>query len=477
MNIVFVASECAPFIKSGGLADVAQALPKALAKEKNNTVSVFLPFYSKIKYSDKYNFKLEAKVDVYLSWRKCYCGVFKYVSKSKKLNYYFIDNEYYFNRPSLYGDYDDGERFAYFSKAVIEAINTLQLNPDIIHCNDWQTALIPLLIKQDPFRYGKVKTVFTIHNIEYQGIAQNEFCTDVLGVDGNARKALEFDNCINFLKGAIISCDKLTTVSKTYANEILDPFFSHRLEKILFDHRYKLSGIVNGIDTDVFNPETDKNVYVPYSADDISGKKECKKKLQEELGLEVNENVPIVAIISRLASHKGFELIERVLREILDMNLQLVVLGSGEPEYEGAFKTLSYLYPHKVSANIKFSVSLASKIYSGADFLLMPSKQEPCGLSQLIAMRYGVLPIVRETGGLKDTVPPINPMTTTGRGFTFYSYNAHDMLYSIQRAMKFYYEDREKFNKIQIDDMKFDSSWNAPVKEYMNIYNALVNNK
>ena len=474
MKIVFAASECAPFIKSGGLGDVAQALPKALAKEKGVEVSVFIPYYSKIKFSDKYKTEYLTSFYISLGWRSCYCGIFKLKSRSKKLNYYFIDNEYYFNRSMLYGHPDDGERFAFFSKAVIEASCALDIYPQVFHCNDWQTALIPVILKSEPERFSSVRTVFTIHNIEYQGIAGADFAQEVLGLNEKYNSLLDQDGNTNFMKGAIVTCDKISTVSETYAEEILDPYFSHGLDAILRENRYKLSGIVNGIDTDVFDPNTDSVIPVHFTADTLDGKAECKRLLQEELGLDVRPEVPIVAMITRLASHKGLELVECVIREILEMDIQLVIVGTGEGRFEGMFRTLQYLYPHKVSANIRFSTTLASRVYAGCDFLLMPSKSEPCGLSQLIAMRYGALPIVRETGGLKDTVPPVNPGERTGRGFTFKSYNAHDMLDAVRRAVAFYYDDKDGFAVIRESDMRFDSSWKISVEKYLDLYGSIV---
>ena len=472
MKILFAASECAPFIKSGGLGDVAAALPKALAKEKNTEVSVFLPYYQKIKNDPSVKVEFLRYIYVKLAWRDCYCGIFRLKSRSRKLQYYFIDNEYYFKRGSMYGDLDDGERFAFFSKAVLESAVELGLEPRIIHCNDWQTALIPVLVKSDPARYGQFRTVLTIHNIEYQGIAGSDFAKEVLGLDQGFAQMLELDGCTNFLKGGLVACDKITTVSPTYSEEILDEYFAHGLEKILNENRYKLCGILNGIDTELFDPMTDENLPVNYGPDAPEGKAECKKKLQEELGLDVRPDVPMIAIVSRLASHKGIELIETVIRDIAESDVQLVVLGTGEGKYEGMFSALAGLYPNKISANIAFSVSLASRIYAGADFLLMPSKSEPCGLAQMIAMRYGTLPIVRETGGLRDTVYPVDPGARTGRGVTFKSYNAYDMLDAVRRAAAIYY-DRECFETVSRGDMSTDFSWKSSVIRYLEAYGSV----
>lgn len=472
MRIAFVASECAPFIKSGGLGDVAAALPKALSERTGNEVSVFVPYYSFVKYSKKYNTEQVAEMTVKLGWRECYAGVFRLKSRSRKIRYYFIDNEYYFNREPIYGHYDDGERYAFFSKAVLEAISVLGLDPEVIHCNDWQTACIIPLVKSDPARFGNVRTVFTIHNVEYQGIAGEDFPQEVLGLDGSFSSLFDFDGCSNMMKAAIVACDKLTTVSESYAGELQDKYFSKGLSTLIRENSYKLSGIINGIDMKTFDPAADPVIPFNYSADDLKGKKQCKKALQKELGLLERPDVPMIAIVSRLVGHKGLELFERVMREIAEMDIQLVVLGTGDPRFEGMFRALSYLYPDKISVNLKFSVTLASKIYAASDFLLMPSKSEPCGLAQMIAMRYGTLPVVHATGGLKDTVAPVNPYEKTGQGFTFRSYNAHDMLDAIRRAVEFYY-DKPGMRTVMKRDMTCDFSWHIGAEKYMNLYKSM----
>lgn len=473
MKIVYAASECAPFIKSGGLGDVAGALPKALAEKTGNEISVFIPYYSAIKYNKKYNMELIAETKVNLGWRECYVGIFRQKTRAKKIRYYFIDNEYYFNREPIYGHYDDGERYAFFSKAVLEAISLLGLDPDIVHCNDWQTACMIPLIKSDPYRFGKTRTVFTIHNVEYQGIAGENFPQEILGLDSSFNSLFDFDGCSNMMKAAIVACDKLTTVSASYAGELQDKYFSKGLSTLIRENSYKLSGIINGIDTKTFDPQTDPMLVQNYSADDIEGKAICKKTMQKELGLQERPDVPVIAIISRLVGHKGLELFERVMRDIAEMDIQLIVLGTGDPRFEGMFRALAYLYPDKISVNLRFSVSLASKIYAASDFLLMPSKSEPCGLAQMIAMRYGTLPIVHATGGLKDTVEPVNPYEKTGQGFTFRSYNAHDMLDAIRRAVDFYH-DKPGMKVIMENDMTHDFSWHVGAEEYMKLYQSMI---
>lgn len=476
MKILFAASEAAPFVKSGGLGDVAQALPQELAKNKDVTVAVFLPYYKKIKDNPDVKVEFIKNFTTKLAWRNEYVGIFKLKSASKKLSVYFVDNEYYFYRDSVYGDYDDGERFAYFSMAILESLHELQYFPDVIHCNDWQTALIPTL-KKVKFGgspdYDRIKTVFTIHNIEYQGKMPNEFMTNVIGLGEEHRGLLSYDGCVNLMKSAIVSADKITTVSETYAHEIKYSYFAKGLENIINENAYKLEGIVNGINTKLYDPKTDPFIAANFSADDLSGKAEDKADMQKLLGLPVRPDVPVIAMISRLVSHKGLDLVEYVMGEIMCRDLQFVVIGTGEYKYEDMFRFNAYVHSDKMSANITFDPVLANKVYAGADIFLMPSKSEPCGLSQLIAMRYGTVPVVRETGGLWDTVPPLNIETLEGRGFTFKGYNAHDMLGAIDRCIDFYY-DKTKWNKHIKNLIKYNSSWKESAKKYIRIYSELV---
>lgn len=485
MKILFATSEAAPFAKSGGLGDVAGALPSALTGIKDNEVCVVLPYYRSIKYNPDVHAEYIGNMYVPLAWRNVYAGVFKAVikntgrgkNKRNDLVYYFIDNEYYFNRDSFYGYNDDGERFAFFSKAVLECLQLVNFVPNIIHANDWQTGFLPLFLKahySSLDMYKNIRTVYTIHNIEYQGKAEPSFLTEVLGVDEYFRNICTFDGMINAMKTAIVLSDKITTVSDTYAHEIKYAYFANGLESILSENEYKLTGVVNGIDTNLYNAEKDTKIPCSFKPSNQEGKAVCKARLQERLGLPVNPDIPMVAMISRLVKHKGLELIEYIAPEFQYVNMQFVVLGTGDKQYEDLFKFLAYSHPDKVSANIMFDQTLASEIYAGADFLLMPSKSEPCGLSQLIAMRYGTIPIVRETGGLVDTVPCINTETLEGRGFTFKVFNAHDMLGAIRRAVDFY-NDKAKLTAFRANIMKYDSSWKIPAEKYMGIYRELTN--
>lgn len=477
MKILFAASEAAPYIKTGGLGDVAGSLPSALSKIKDNEVCVILPYYNTIKHSD-INAEYVGRIYVPLAWRQVYAGVFKKVIKNKgigknkrmDLTYYFIDNDYYFDRSRIYGECDDGERFAFFSKAVLECLPLIGFLPDVIHANDWQTGFIPLFLKTHYAHidaYKGIKTVFTIHNIEYQGKADPLFLTEVLGVDEKWRDTCSFDGLINAMKTAIVLCDSLTTVSDTYSHELMFSYFAHSLEEVIRHNSYKLCGITNGIDTALYDPKT--NAPFAYTAANTEGKELCKKALRERLGLNPEGDVPIVAVVSRLVEHKGMELVAGVCTELAQLNIQLAVLGTGDREYEDMWRFLSYTYPGKVASSICFDAELSREIYAGADFLLMPSKCEPCGLSQLIAMRYGTIPIVRETGGLVDTVPPINPETLEGRGITFKLFNAHDMLDAVSRAASLY-EDKDKLKSIRSSIMRYDSSWKISAEKYMEVY-------
>lgn len=482
MKILFATSEAAPFIKSGGLGDVMGALPPELSKNKENEIAVILPYYDKIKYGNNEGIEFLTSFSVPLAWRECHVGIFKAEVKKKGagkrkgtcVTYYFVDNEDYFCRGTLYGCDDDGERFAYFSKAILEAISHIDFIPDIIHCNDWQTGFVPLFLKahyNDIEAYRNIKTVYTIHNIEYQGKAMPDFLQNVLGVSENFRNVATQDDMINAMKCAIVLCDKLTTVSKTYANEIGFEYYAHGLSAIISENAYKTKGIINGIDTDVFNPAKDTKLEFNFAPNKMSGKAKCKESMQKALGLPVCD-APMVAMITRLVSHKGLELVEWVADNLANMGIQFVVLGTGDSRYEELFRNLAYLHPETVSANIMFDATMASRLYAASDFFLMPSKSEPCGLSQLIAMRYGSVPIVRETGGLYDTVQPLNTETLEGRGFTFKVFNAHDMLNAVERARDFYYEG-DKLARHRINLMKLNFDWSAPAEEYMQLYKEL----
>ncbi|MBE7035924.1 MAG: glycogen synthase GlgA [Ruminococcaceae bacterium] len=473
MKILFAAAEAAPYIKIGGLGDVAYALPKELAAQ-GEEVAVVLPLYKSIKEKHVTEMEFLCDFSVPLAWRQVYAGVFRQMCGN--VTYYFIDNEYYFFRDSVYGHFDDGERYAYFCKAVLEMLQYIDFIPDVIHCNDWQCALIPLFLKtfyQAVPAYGPIKTMFTIHNIEYQGQAPFSFAHEVMGLPENRIPDVAFGGCLNFMFSAICLADKVTTVSQSYAEELKTAYYGKELCQVLDGVSYKFCGITNGIDAELFNPQNDTHLFHRYSIKAMGGKKIGKRKLRAYLGLENDEEAPIVAMISRLVGHKGLDLVEYVRHELMHRRLQLVVLGTGDEQYENMFRELAYQYPGRVSANIRFDGDLASKIYAGADLFLMPSKSEPCGLSQMIAMRYGTIPIVRETGGLKDTVWPVNPETGEGRGFTFKSYNAHDMLSAVDRALYFYYEKKPELKQVIRNNMETDFSWQNAAMQYLAIYQSM----
>ena len=471
MKVLFASSEALPFMASGGLGDVAGSLPHALRKRLIGC-RVVMPMYDTIRQELKDKMKFITHISVPVAWRRQYCGIFE--AKHNGVIYYLLDNQYYFKRNTIYGHYDDAERFAFFSRAILEIIPHIDFKPDIIHCNDWQTALTPVyysaMYANSP-GYENIKTIFTIHNIQYQGIYGMELLQDVLGIPADKTSLLEYDGCVNFMKGAIECADKVTTVSPSYANEILDPWYSHGLDSILNERRYKLSGILNGIDTVGYDPETDKDIKANYSAANPSGKKEDKEELQKLMNLPVKPNVPIVGMVTRLVSHKGLDLVKGILDELLSKaEMQLVVLGSGDYEYESYFRWIAEKYPDKVGLRLGFVPDLARKIYAGADMFLMPSKSEPCGLSQMVALRYGTIPIVRETGGLRDSITDCGD--GKGNGFTFKSYNAHDMLDSIYRALTLYYNG--DWNELVLRALNCDFSWGRSANAYIRLYKELL---
>ncbi len=476
MKIVFAASEAAPFIKSGGLGDVAQALPIALSEYKDNEVILFLPYYSRIKYFSNFDIERVAEFETQLSWRKQYVGLMKLKSRKRKLRVYFIDNEQYFNREPMYGQGDDGERFAYFCKAILESLVYLGEKPDIIHCNDWQTALLPGLLHtfyHDSL--GSAKTVFTIHNIEYQGWADKLFLGNVLGYSDDSESTYGFNGCINFLKGAILTCDSLTTVSETYAKEICNPYFAHGLDGVISEHSFKTTGIINGIDTVGNSPENDKFISKNYNVKTAAeGKAACKADLQRTVGLPENPDVAVVGIVSRLVGHKGLDIICQGMEEMMGAEIQFVVLGTGDERYEKKLASFARKHRDKFSLNLKFNLELASKIYAGADIYLMPSKSEPCGLSQLLAMHYGTVPVVHETGGLRDTVIPFDRTSGKGLGFTFQSFCKNDMLDALWRSLDIYYNDKDMWSRARYNCMSADFSWKKPAEKYMALYKSLV---
>ncbi|MBQ7548285.1 MAG: glycogen synthase GlgA [Clostridia bacterium] len=471
MKVLYAASEALPFIMSGGLGDVAGSLPKALRKRLIGC-RVVLPLYDTIPSELKENMTFITHISVPVAWRRQYCGIFE--AKANGVIYYLLDNQYYFKRGSMYGHYDDAERFAFFARAILEIIPYIDFKPDIIHCNDWQTALTPVyysaMYANSP-GYENIKTIFTIHNIQYQGVYGMELLEDVLGIPADKSALIEYDGCVNFMKGAIECADRITTVSPSYADEILDPWYSHGLDSILNDRRYKLSGILNGIDTELYDPATDGCIKANYSAEDLSGKAVDKQELQSIFGLPVRADVPVFGMVTRLVSHKGLDLIKAILRELLSTaEMQLVILGSGDYEYESFFREIASEFPEKVGLRLGFIPELARKIYAGSDMFLMPSKSEPCGLSQMVALRYGSIPIVRETGGLRDTVTDCGD--GKGNGFTFKSYNAHDMLDAIRRALTLYYNGDRK--ALTLRALACDYSWGRSANAYIKLYKSLL---
>ncbi len=472
MKVLYVSSEALPFAASGGLADVAGSLPQALRRRKV-AARVVMPLYGTISEEMRSSMKFITSIMVPVSWRRQYCGIFE--AKAGGVIYYLIDNEYYFKRNTLYGHYDDGERFAFFSRAVLEILPYIDFKPDIIHCNDWQSALVPVYyttLYGHREGYTGIKTVFTIHNIQYQGIYGNHILGDVFGLGEEAASLLQFGDSINLMKGGIECANKVTTVSNTYAGEILDPWFSHGLDPILKERSYKHSGTLNGIDTINYDPEKDNDIFANYSAKEPEGKKINKACLQEIFGLPVREDVPVMGIVTRLVAHKGLDLIKRIMWDLLSTtDMQLVVLGSGDWEYEAFFKELAAAFPEKVGLRLGFIPDLARKIYAGSDLFLMPSKSEPCGLSQMVALRYGSIPIVRETGGLKDTITDSGD--GKGNGFTFKSYDAYDMLDAIRRALGAY-NDRDYWQKLVLRALKCDNSWGRSAKEYIKLYESIL---
>lgn len=473
MKILFVASEAAPFARTGGLGDVAGALPKAFNK-LGHDARVIIPFYKEeIKETYRNGMRFIGSTYVDLSWRRQYVGVYEAVYDG--VTYYFIDNEFYFKRRGLYGHFDDGERFAYFSKAVPEVLPLIGFFPDILHCNDWHTALTPVYLDvyyRFSEEYRNIKTVFTIHNIEFQGKYGTELLNDIMGLPEWAHSLVMYGGCVNYMKGGIESASAVTTVSETYATEILDPFYSYGLESILSERRYKLHGVINGIDTASYDPKTDPALFENYNLRSYAKKKLNKKALCEMIDLGYDENRPMIAMVTRLTEQKGMDLVAAVIDEIMRADVQMVVLGTGDWKYENMIERVQGQYPTKFRAILQFSSDLASKLYAASDLFLMPSKFEPCGLSQMIAMRYGSVPVVRETGGLKDTVEPYNPVEKTGVGFTFKTYNAYDMLDAVWRAYGTFF-DKENWKAVVSNGMKRDFGWEVSAKKYINIYNGI----
>lgn len=475
MQIVFASAECAPFVKTGGLGDVAGSLPAALVRAGAEVI-VMVPKYATIK--DEYKAQMEHFSDFYVSlgWRNEYCGLEKL--EHDGVTYMFIDNERYFARDYPYGFFDDGERFAFFSKAITESLQHLPagFECDILHCNDWQTALAPVFLRefyQGLPLYDRVKTVFSIHNVAFQGQFSDTVMEDILGVAHipAAASQLRCDACsINYMLGALRYADAITTVSPTYANEIQTPEFGEGLDGVLRERSYALQGILNGIDVAGFDPATDKRIAANYTVEDRSGKAVCKAKLQEELGLEVRDDRPLMVMVTRLTRQKGMDLVMYALDRILSGGVQVAVLGTGDRDYEDGLRYFQDKYPGTMAARIEFDPALSQRMYAAADMFLMPSKFEPCGLSQIIAMRYGTLPIVRETGGLKDTVQPYNEFTGEGTGFSFSNFNGDEMGDAVFRAARLFWDNRDAWNQLVTQAMNQDFSWTRSADKYLDLY-------
>ena len=478
MKIAILASEAAPYIKSGGLGDVMEGLPAALARMEGNEVALFLPYYKKILDDPKVQTEQVAQFSVTLGWRQQYAGIFRVKNRDDGVQVYLIDNLYYFGgrSGSAYGDGDDAERFAYFSKACLDTLLQIGFLPDIIQCNDWQTGLVPVFLRaQYAPRFPSTQCVYTIHNIAYQGWAGGDFFDDVLALPWEYRQHLDMGGAVNIMKGAIETAHRVTTVSVTYAKELLYPYYTCGLDAVLRGNAGKLTGITNGIDTNVFNPQTDPALPVYYNADTfLAGKAACKEALQKEVGLDPKPDTPLMVMVTRLAEHKGLDLLCHIAWELLNSeDCQLLILGTGEVRFEGFFRYLQQVFPEKVAAKITFDLGLASRIYAGGDIYLMPSQSEPCGLSQMNAMRYGTVPVVHATGGLKDTVPPADENGHGGLGFTFESYNAHDFLHAIRRCLNLYHRDRPQFQALQKTCMQQDFSWDKPARRYMELFEEM----
>ena len=472
MKVLYCTSEALPFAATGGLGDVAGSLPQALRRRLIGC-RVVMPLYDDIPQELRDRMHFVTSLSVPVAWRRQYCGVFE--ARAGGVIYYLIDNQYYFKRPGLYGHYDDAERFAFLSRAALEMLPAIDFKPDIIHSNDWQTAMVPVYFRlfyaNNPWYQG-IKTVMTIHNIQYQGKYGMELVRDVLGIPDSAAQLLEYDKCVNMLKGSIECANWITTVSPTYAKEILDPWFSYGLEGILNSRSWKLSGILNGIDTVHYDPQNDATLPVPFSAEDLTGKAENKRALQEQLGLLQDADTPLVGMVTRLVAQKGLDLVRESFERIMaETNAQFVLLGSGDYEYESFFREMQGRYPGRVCTYIGFVPEVSRRVYAGCDIFLMPSKSEPCGLSQMIALRYGAIPVVRETGGLKDSIQDSGD--GEGNGFTFQTYNSGDMLYALYRALEGY-ANKEGWEILVRRAMACDNSWGRSANEYIRLYRELL---
>lgn len=473
-KILYAGSEIMPFAATGGLGDVLGSLPTALKRRNpEDDIRAVMPLYGQVREEWRAKMAFVGQMTVSLAWRRQYCGIFSLVKDG--VTVYFLDNEYYFKRGALYGEYDDAERFAFFSVAVLELMRAVDFFPDILHANDWQTALSVIKLKQydrEFPEYSGIAAVYTIHNIEYQGIYGKEILGDVFSLDGSEEPIVDYGGAVNLTKGAVVCADYVTTVSPNYAKQIQTEEYSSGLHYILRQYGYKIDGIINGIDTDYYNPATDAELPYHYSARGLLGKMKNKDELQARFGLDLCPGTPVIAMISRLASHKGFDLVLSVFDEMMRDDVQFILLGTGERAYEEFFRAAAARYPGRVSVNLTYDRALSKLIYAGADIFLMPSRSEACGLSQMIASRYGTVPVVRETGGLYDTIKPYGP-DRSGNGFTFASYYAPDMLHVIREAEGLY-RDAEHWKALVKKIMKLDFSWNASAERYDGLYERFV---
>ncbi|SJZ36938.1 glycogen synthase GlgA [Selenihalanaerobacter shriftii] len=471
LKILFVASEVDPFIKTGGLADVSSSLPQAI-EELGHDIRVVMPEYKQI--SDRYINKLEHVLHykTRVAWRNNYVGINRLDNNG--IPTYFVDNKNYFNRDTIYEEEDRHIQFAYFCRAVLEMLPKIDFKPDIIHCNDWQTGPLSMILK-DNYKmydfYEDIKTVYTIHNLKYQGEFGKKILSDVLCLDSAHWKSgvLKHNNFVNYMKMGINMSDTVTTVSKTYAKEITTPYFGEGLDYVIRMNENDVYGIVNGIDYQKNNPANDQNIYANYDLNNLEGKLKNKRQLQKDMGLSIRDEVPVISIVSRLVEQKGLDLVKSIIDDLMQEDIQLIILGTGEEKYEHFFQQIAKYYPDKIATNIKYDVILAQKIYAGSDIFLMPSKYEPCGLSQLISLRYGTIPIVRETGGLKDTISAYDEITNQGNGFSFKDYDTQDMLDTILRAINFYHQPNI-WKQIVKNAMNSDFSWKNSAQEYINLY-------
>lgn len=473
-KILYAGAEVMPFAATGGLGDVLGSLPAAVKRKNPDCdVRVVMPLYGQIKAEWREKMTFVKYLMVPLAWRSLYCGIF--ALEKDGVTFYFLDNEYYFKRNALYGSYDDAERFAFFSVAILEMMRVLNFYPDVLHANDWQTALTVIKLKgvyQNRPEYRGIKAVYTIHNIEYQGVYSKEILGDVFDLRSEDANIVDYNGALNLTKGAVVCADYVTTVSPNYAKEIQTETYSCGLHHILREYAYKIDGIVNGIDYDYYNPQEDPDIPNAFYWRALSGKKKNKEALQKQFGLDVNPDVPVIAMISRMASHKGFDLVLSIFDELMQDDVQFILLGTGEPQYEAFFSEAAKRYPGKASVNLTYNRALSKIIYAGSDIFLMPSKSEACGLSQMIASRYGSVPAVRETGGLFDTIKPYGP-DRSGNGFTFASYNPYDMLHVIREAEGLY-QDKDNWKALVKKVMRVDFSWDGSADKYIACYEKLL---